>query len=311
MSQNRPFRFGVEVTGASTADAWRATARAIEDMGYETLLVIDHLGDQFAPIPAMLAAADATTTLRVGSHVFANELRHPALLAKEAATVDLLTGGRLEFGIGAGWNAHEHADLGIAFPEPRVRVDRLAEAVSIVKGMLENESFRYSGRYYSVGTLAGLPRPVQQPRPPILIGGGGRRVLSLAAREADIVSLNPNLAAGDSSGPTAAGTMTAKATAAKVAWVRTEAGIRSSEPELSVRVYYTVITDSLADDAVNLATRMGMPAADILESPHCLVGDASRIAEKLQEFRDLYGITYFVITGDVYERFADVVSRLA
>ncbi|SEG86523.1 probable F420-dependent oxidoreductase, MSMEG_2516 family [Thermomonospora echinospora] len=309
MVEIRPFRFGVEAAGARTAAGWRDMARAVEDLGYRTLLVIDHLGDQLAPIPAMLAAADATTTLRVGSHVLANEFRHPALLAKEAATVDLLTGGRLEVGIGAGWNHDEHARLGIGLPDPPTRVARLAEAIAVIKGLLGNEWFDFSGDHYSCERMPGLPRPVQQPRPPLMVGGGGRAVLSLAAREADIVSLNPNLASGRSDA-SAAGTMTASATATKVDWIRAAAGARFEALELSVRVYYTVVAGDAWGTAADLAPLTGLLPKEALRSPHLLLGDTSRLVDAIQEHRERYGISYFVVTSDAYEAFAQVVSRL-
>lgn len=309
MPQIRPFRFGVETAGASNAGRWRDTARAVEDLGYRTLLVIDHLGDQLAPVPAMLAAADATTTLRVGSHVLANEFRHPALLAKEAATVDLLSEGRLELGIGAGWNRAEHDRIGVGLPAPPVRVDRLAETITIVKGLLEHESFSFSGRHYTLDGVAGLPRPAQRPRPPLMVGGGGRAVLSLAAREADIVGLNANLASSRSDASSAA-TMTGAATAAKVEWIRTAAGSRFDALELSVRVYYTAVTSDAEAAAAELGPFTGLPVAEALRSPHLLLGDTERLVDSLQEYQEIYGISYFVITADAYEAFAGVVARL-
>ncbi|WP_433375993.1 TIGR03621 family F420-dependent LLM class oxidoreductase [Streptosporangium sp. CA-115845] len=309
MAEIRPFRFGVEADGAPNAARWRDTARAVEDLGYRTLLVIDHLSDQLAPVPAMLAAADATTTLRVGSHVLANEFRHPALLAKEAATVDLLSEGRLELGLGAGWNRAEHDRIGVELPAPPIRVDRLAEAIAVVKGLLEHESFSFSGRHYALDEVAGLPRPVQRPRPPLMVGGGGRAILSLAAREADIVGLNANLASSRSDASSAA-TMTGAATAAKVEWIRAAAGSRFDALELSVRVYYTAVTSDAEAAAARLGPLTGLPVAEALRSPHLLLGDTERLVDSLQEYREIYGISYFVITADAYEAFAGVVARL-
>ncbi|WP_063766277.1 TIGR03621 family F420-dependent LLM class oxidoreductase [Streptosporangium amethystogenes] len=309
MAEIRPFRFGVETAGAPNAARWRDIARAVEDLGYRTLLIIDHLSDQLAPVPAMLAAADATTTLRVGSHMLANEFRHPALLAKEAATVDLLSEGRLELGLGAGWNRAEHERIGVELPAPPTRVDRLAEAIAVVKGLLEHESFSFSGRHYALDEVAGLPRPVQRPRPPLMVGGGGRAILSLAAREADIVGLNANLASSRSDASSAA-TMTGAATAAKVEWIRAAAGSRFDALELSVRVYYTVVTSDAEAAAAGLGPLTGLPVAEALRSPHLLLGDTERLVDSLQEYREIYGISYFVITADAYEAFAGVVSRL-
>ncbi len=307
MSEIRPFRFGVEMATPTNAAAWRSTAREVESLGYATLLVVDHLGDQLAPMPAMVAAAAVTQTLRVGTHVLANELRHPALLAKEAATVDMLTEGRLELGIGAGWNQDECARIGIRLPAPGTRVDRLAEALTILKGLLENPSFDFSGRHYTLESAPGLPRPVQRPRPPIMVGGGGRRILTLAGREADIVSLNPNLVRGYS---VDAASMTAAATFAKVGWIRAAAERRPTQPELGIRVYRTVVTNDRAGAAGAFGKEIGMSVDDVLTSPHVLIGDVHRLAAVLGERRDRFGISYIVITADACRSFAPVVARL-
>jgi probable F420-dependent oxidoreductase len=183
----RAFRFGVEASVTHDRRAWRAFCREVAALGYSTVVIVDHLGDQLAPVPAMVAAADADSTLRVGTFVLNSALRHPGLLAKDIATVDVLTDGRVEFGIGAGWREWEHQQLGISYGEPVERVKALAETLFITKCLLRGETCTFQGEYFQVVELEGVPIPVQKPHPPILIGGGARRVLSLAAREADIV----------------------------------------------------------------------------------------------------------------------------
>jgi probable F420-dependent oxidoreductase len=195
---DRPFRFTVQASSPpdGTAASWTALARRCEDLGYDVLTVADHFDDQLAPMPAVMAAAAATTTLRVGTMVLSNDYRHPVVLAKEAATIDVLSGGRLELGLGAGWMRTDYEQAGIPFAAATERIDRLAEAVAIVKQLLHGDTCDVDGAHYSVHGLRGTPPPIQRPHPPILIGGGGRRLLTLAAREADIVGLSTVMASG-------------------------------------------------------------------------------------------------------------------
>src|SRR4051794_15610382 len=187
MVSDRKFRFGAQCSYAGSGKDWAAKARRLEDLGYATLCMPDHFDDQLAPMPALTAAAAATTTLRVGTLVLGNDYRHPLITAKEAATVDVLSGGRFELGIGAGWMGSDYEQSGIGLDPPGVRIERLAESLAVVKGLLAGGKFSFAGRYYSVTRHPGTPAAVQRPRPPILVGGGGRRILSLAGREADIV----------------------------------------------------------------------------------------------------------------------------
>jgi probable F420-dependent oxidoreductase len=193
----KPFRFGVQVSQVDSASQWRDKARKLEDLGFSTLFMPDHFGQELAPLPAIAMAAAHTTTLRVGSLVFDNDYKHPAILAKEAATIDLLSDGRLELGIGAGWMRTDYDQLGLPYDPPAVRVDRFEEALQVIKQCFTGEQFTFHGEHYRISDYASWPKPVQQPRPPLLIGGGGKRVLSIAAREADIVGINPNLRAGE------------------------------------------------------------------------------------------------------------------
>src|SRR5882762_7452848 len=189
----RPFRFAANVERGRSAEHWREVGRRAEALGYDTLFMPDHITDQLAPIAALTAIADATTTLRVGSFVFDNDYRNPVMLAKEATTLDLLSGGRLEFGIGAGWNTSDYRQLGIPYDTPKVRVDRMEEAVALIKRLWTEEKVTHEGPYYRVRDATVLPRPTQQPHPPVMIGGGGPRMLRIAARDAQIVALAPGV----------------------------------------------------------------------------------------------------------------------
>ncbi|MDQ2825569.1 MAG: TIGR03621 family F420-dependent LLM class oxidoreductase, partial [Actinomycetota bacterium] len=184
MAHQRRFRFGAQISFAASAGDWVAKARRIEELGFATLCVPDHFDDQLAPFPALVAAAAATSSLRVATMVLDNDYRHPLVAAKEAATVDLLSGGRLELGMGAGWLSSDYDQSGIVCDPPAVRIDRLEEALAVVKGLLGGGKFSFAGRHYTVTGHPGTPRPVQRPHPPILIGGGSRRILSLAGRDA-------------------------------------------------------------------------------------------------------------------------------
>jgi probable F420-dependent oxidoreductase len=306
----RPFRFGIQASGPATAREWAELARKIEDLGYSTLTCADHLRDQFAPIPALTAAALATTTLRVGTMVLANDFRHPTMVAKEAATLDVLSEGRLEFGLGAGWQTTDYETTGIALDPPGRRIDRLQEAITVIKGLLADGPVDFSGEHYEVTGLEGTPKPVQRPHPPIVIGGGGPRVLGLAAREADIVGLNVNLAVGildDRAGPDA----TEEATQAKLDVIRSAAGERFDQLELHVRVHAVVLTDDRQGMAELMAPALGISPAAALASPHALAGSPEEIADTLLERRERWGISYLGLSVDALDAMAPVVARLA
>src|SRR5688500_8697486 len=191
MGHARPFRFGVQLSSAPSGAEWATLARRAEDLGYSSLFLPDHFGAQLAPVPAMQAAADATTSLKVGCLVFDNDYKHPVVLAKEVATIDVLSGGRVELGIGAGWMNSDYEQSGIQHDRAGVRIDRMEEGIAVMKGLFGEGPCSYEGAHYRVTAMDGLPKPVQRPHPPLLIGGGGKRVLSIAGREADIVGINP------------------------------------------------------------------------------------------------------------------------
>lgn len=309
MTVKRPFRFGVIVEHASSREAWIAKARRIEQLGYATLLVPDHLNEQFAPIPAMLLAAEATSTLRIGSYVFDNDYRHPAFLAKEAATLDLLSGGRLELGIGAGWLRPEYEQAGIPYDSGTTRVQRLQEAVHIIKGLFVEQELTFSGNHYTINALKGLPKPLQQPHPPLHIGGAGRHLLSFAAREANIVGIATRIRP-DGGGLDVADT-TPEATSRKISWLRQAAEERFNELELNIIVFFTVITENRLQAAQNLAETFQTSAQQVLNLPHCLLGTPEQVCQDLLARREQFGISYITIFEDGMEEFAPVVAQLA
>ena len=304
------FRFGVQARGLADAEGWRELARRAEGLGYDVFCMPDHFDQGLAPMVALAFAAEATTTLRVGTMVLANDFRHPAALAKEAATLDVLSGGRFELGIGAGWQTSDYYSTGIAMDRPGLRIERLGEAVTIIKGLLAGETVTFSGRHYSIDGLAGLPAPVRPGGAPLFVAGGSERVLRLAARTADIVGVNPSMAAGvidQRVGPSS----TAAATAAKIDWIREEAGDRFEEIELHSRVHVASITDDARGLAGALAPALGLDADQALASPHSMIGTVDEVVDKLVRQREELGISYIGLSADSMEEMAPVVARLA
>src|SRR6266567_3642759 len=239
MSKMRPFRFGVITESAPSREHWATLVRKAEDLGYATFLLADHFVNEFPPLVALMAAADATKTLRVGSFVFDNDFRHPALLAKEIATLDLLSGGRFELGIGAGWHRPEYEQTGLPFDRAGVRINRLQEALSIIKQFFTQESVTFAGNHYTLTDLKAFPKPLQRPYPPILMGGGGKRLLTLAGQEADIIGLHLKV---NDDGTVDASERTEAALAQKVEWVRQAAGERLATVELNILIAHVSIT---------------------------------------------------------------------
>jgi probable F420-dependent oxidoreductase len=281
----RAFRFGVVTGGATSGAAWIALARRVEALGYSTLLMPDVLGTPLATLTALTVAASATTTLRVGSYVIVNDYRHPALLAREIASLDQLSDGRVELGLGAGNWRHEFQQLGLPFDEAGVRVSRFAEAVSVIKQYFTGDTVNFSGKYYTVAGLRPTPKPVQQPRPPIVIGSGGRRMLTIAAREADVVL--PAAAPG-------AGLET------QIGWIREAAGERFERLELGKAAFGIELTDgSVAVGAAN----QGMPVESLPMTTEQAIA-------RLVEQRDHLGVSYIQIQERQFENFAPVVARL-
>ena len=308
---HHPFRFGVNVYEAATRDEWITKAQQIEALGYDTLFVADHL-HTFPPIAGMMAAAAVTTTLRIGSNVFANDFRHPLLLGREVAAVDLFSAGRLVLGLGTGFWRADYDQSGILLDSPGTRVGRLEEAVQIIKGIFTTAPFSFTGQYYTVRDFTLSPAPIQQPHPRILLGGGGPRTLALAAREADIVGfgLRTTRAGGFDSTSNSP-----DATAQKVAWVRQAAGERLEHLEFSILASFVAVTDDRLGAAEEMAdgwrgAGIDIIAKQILESPTTLIGTVDEIVADLQQARAQYGFSYIVIGDDQINAFAPIVAQL-
>jgi probable F420-dependent oxidoreductase len=315
MGQRR-FRFGVVGESIRDGEQLLDEARRAEQLGYSTLLLRDHFvrepfGDQLAPMVALTAAAAATRTLRVGTLVLDNDYRHPALLAKEAATLDVLSGGRFELGIGAGWLREEYEQAGIPFDPPGVRVDRLEESIQVIKRLLSGSPTKFDGSHYSLDGLESFPPPAQRPRPPILIGAGSKRMLGIAGREADVVNILPK-ALPDGTISEELSERSPETLARKIGWVREAAGERFGEVELSAFATVAIEADA-ASAAERLAAERGWDGqgAWLLEMPSMLLGPVERIADQLQERRERFGLSYYVVSDELIETAAPLVERLA
>src|SRR5215218_470649 len=257
MAHPRRFRFGVQFHTATDGADLAARARRAEELGFSTAFFPDHFGDQLAPAPALAAVAAAAPSMRVGTLVYDNDYRHPVVLAKECATLDVLSGGRLELGLGAGWMTSDYDQSGIPMDPPRVRVDRFEEGIRVLKNAFADGPRDFAGTHYTVTGYDGLPKPVQQPHPPLLIGGGMRRVLSIAAREADIVGINPSIPSGRADAE-AARSGAADRTDEKVAWIRDAAGDRFDDLELNMLVFAVVVTDDRVATIEAMAPLFGL-----------------------------------------------------
>ena len=311
---SRPFRFGVSGGEPMTAKALADRARKAEALGYSAYVLSDHLLNSLAPNVALAAVAAATERLRIGHFVLNNDLRHPAVLHQELATLDVLSEGRLEIGIGAGWNEPEYKGSGIPFEAVPQRVSRLEESIAVLKGLFGAEPFTFTGTHYAIAEMNGRPKPAQQPHPPFLIGGGGKRVLRLAGREAQIVGLAPRI------GQTTGGfrSCTFEATREKIGWIVDAAGPRFGEIELNTYPAFrpASVTDDPRKAAGELLARLNERAPselsvdELLDSPHVLIGTVDGLVEKFTRLRDELGISYIMV-GSGMDDFAPVVARLA
>ena len=309
MSTQKPFRFAVSAFKATSKEEWVTKARKIEQLGYSTLVVPDHLPVPLALVPALLAVAEATSTLRIGSFVFNNDFRHPVMLAKEVATLDVLSGGRFEFGLGAGWARSEYEQSGIKYEPAAVRIRRLQEAIQVVKKVFAEEPASFSGEFYKINNLNGFPKPIQRPYPPLVMGGGGKHMLSLAAREANIVSLIPkSLPDGSNLDFTDA---TPDATMQKIGWIRQTAESRFDDIELNILVFAVFIADDGYQAIKRASEVFRVREEEVPDIQHCLIGTVDQICEELQKRREKYGISYITVSGRDAEAFAPVVARLA
>ena len=309
MAHPRTFRFGVQLSTAPSGDDWAKLARKAEDLGYSTLFLPDHFGEQLAPLPSMMAAADATTELRVGCLVFDNDYKHPVVLAKEVATVDVLSGGRVELGIGAGWMASDYEQSGIQHDRAGVRIGRMEEGIAVLKGAFADGPFSHEGEHYRITGYDGHPKPVQRPHPPFLIGGGAERILTVAGREADIVGINPSIVSGRVDAA-AAQSGSPDVTDQKLAWVRAGAGSRYSELELNMLIYAGVLTDDRSGTIAQMAPLFGLDPNGMEDYPHAWIGSIESICDDLQKRRARWDVSYLVVQGDAMETMAPVVAKL-
>lgn len=307
----KAFRFGVNVWRAGSRAEWVEKAQKVEDLGYSTLSVPDHLTNLFAPMAALVSAAAGTKRLRVGTMVLNNDFRHPVLVAREAATVDLFTDGRFQLGLGAGHMKSEYDQAGLGFDPGATRVERLAEAIVIVKRLLEGGPVTFAGRHYRVTDHTIYPLPVQRPHPPIFIGGNAPRLLTLAAREADIVGLTGITFRRGGAAPDLADWRVAVVDE-RVRLVRDAAGDRHERLELNALVQRVVVTDDRRKAAEELTRRWTrLSAQEILESPYALIGTVDQLVEDLRARRERWGISYYIIFEPYMDAFAPVVARLA
>ncbi|HKV83277.1 MAG TPA: TIGR03621 family F420-dependent LLM class oxidoreductase [Ktedonobacterales bacterium] len=314
MSNARPFRFGVKVAtdpgDIPTREGWIALARKAEDLGYATFSVADHYINEMLPIAALMYVADATSTLRIGSCVFDVNYRHPALLAKEVAAIDWFSGGRFELGLGAGSLRVDYDAVGQPFDPPGVRVQRLTESVAIFKQFFIQDSVTFAGEHYRLTELPAFPKPAQRPHPPIFIGGGGKKVLSLAAREADIIGVEAMLQ--DDQGTSGPGERTEVALARKVAMIQEVAGARFADIELNYGFRTVIVANDQRLAAERYAHERGreMTPEQVLADPYLLIGTVDQMVETLQRRREQCGVSYLQVFFQDIDAFAPVVARL-
>ncbi len=317
MTRARPFRFGVFGESARSREALLETARRAEDSGYSTFLLRDHFieepfGHQLAPLTALATAAGATKRLRIGSLVLSNDYRHPVMLAKEIATLDVLSSGRVELGLGAGFSKAEYDGAGLPFDPPGVRVDRLEESIRVIKGLFGDKPLTFAGRHYAITSLDSYPKPLQRPHPPLLIGAAGKRMLSIAAREADIVGLQTVSTANGVMSDDPSGRL-APAVAARAELVRQMAGERLARIELSM-VATVVLTDERRRTAERFARERGwtaISAEQVLEMPSIFIGSIDHVVDEMRARRDRFGVSYYVVLDHALQAVAPIVARLA
>ncbi len=319
----RPFRFGLQAFEATTADQWFDLVRRTEQLGYSTLFTSDHyfgpgaISDatghrpvDLAPLSAIAAAGAVTTTLRVGCRVFACDFHHPVVLAKEMATIDLLSNGRLEVGLGAGWMRDEYAGLGVPMASAGERIAKVGDYVELMRAHWSGRQLDVHNAHVDVSGFAGLPLPVQQPGPPIMIGGGAPKILGLAGRLADIVSVNFNNASGKL-GSASVASSGADETAQKIEWVRAGAGDRFERIELELAGYFVAVGEGGDERRAAIADRFGVSVEALAKHPHALIGSVEQICDLLIERRERYGFSYVTVAQRHLDEFAPVVAALA
>jgi probable F420-dependent oxidoreductase len=318
----RPFRFAVQSFNAGSGREWSEKVRRAEDLGYSAFHLADHLlgpgpalgktnhpVQNLAAVPAIAHAAAVTSTIKVGCRVFCVDYRHPIVLAKEAMTLDLLSDGRLELGLGAGWLEEEYHATGFAFDPPGARIDRLEDVIAGLRAFAAEGLVRVDNGTIHWRDFEGVPKPVRRPHPPLMIGGGSPRILRLAGREADIVSLNFNNRAGVI-GPDGIKTSLSDETARKIGWVKAGAGPRFDAIDIEIGAYFTFVTDDAKPMVQMFANTFGVSEADMRAFPHALFGSVDAICGELEARRERYGINYVTVTEDAMVAFAPVVARL-
>lgn len=318
----KPFRFGVQSYAATSPDDWRDQARQAEADGYSSFHLADHIigpgpalaatnhpVQVIASIPAMAVAAEATDTIRIGCRVFCADFHNPVILAKELATLDWFSGGRLEIGLGAGWLQGEYEAIGVRFDPPGRRIDRMLEVLAVLRACFGDGVVDVTGEHVHAVGFEGVPKPVQQPAPTIMIGGGSKRVLGIAGREADIVSLNFDNSSGKI-GPDGVGSSTADRTTEKLEWIRAGAGERFDDLEIEIGGYFSVVTDDRRGTLEKMAPMLGLSPDQLAEYPHALIGSVDGICALLEERRETYGISYVSIGSSNADAFAPVVAKM-
>ena len=307
----QPFRFGLQIA-ALPAEHWRERVQRIEALGYSTLFVPDHFGPQWDPTALMAGAAAVTESLRVGTLVYDVDYRHPVISAKQAATIQLLSGGRHEFGLGAGWMETDYVEAGMSYDRIGLRIERLDEALQICHAMWTQEKTSFEGKHYSLREIAQAAPLPEGSRPKVLVGGGGKRVLSLAGRRADIIGINPTMKEGRITNETAAD-LRPDRTIQKVEWAREAASAAGRDPdaiEFNALVFVVALTDEPSGLRGALGKQSGMSEEEVADCPLFLTGSAAEIQDRLQQRREKTGISYIVIQGanfDLVEQFAEEI----
>lgn len=310
MTQPRPFRFGLELQRPFDGMSWADSVRLVEDLGYSTMFVPDHFDEGLGPIAAMASAAAVTTTLNVGSLVFDCDFRHPAVVARELASIDQISHGRLEVGLGAGWKRLDYERSGIAMDTAKVRVERMIEHMTVLKLLFGPTPATFHGEHYTITDLHGTPKPYRPEGPKFLIGGGGKRVLSFAAQHCDIIGINASIHSGEIDTAAAQDSLSASIDQ-KVSWVRAAAGEAIAEREINAWLSVAEVTDRADRLAEALAGAFATTADEVVQSPLVLIGSSQQIAERLHERRDRWGYSYTVIPGHQAQAFAPIVRAMA
>lgn len=306
MSTLRPFRFSAVMRTAKSSQEWIDKAHLVEDLGYTTLLMVDHFYADIDPVVGLMAVAQETS-LRIGCQVFCNDYRHPIVLARQAANLDLLSNGRFQFGLGCGYLAEEYQQVGIPLDPPGIRVARFEEAIHIIKAYFQQDEVHFASRYYTIDGVKAVAKTAQKPHPPIYIGGGGKRILSIAAREANIIGLG---ARNNAKGLDWSSALL-DANLEKIAWVRQAAEERFDQLEFSSNIFIVIVTENRTQVAQQVGTRLGLTAEQTLQCLLVLIGTVDQIVEELEKRRQLLGISSIEVLEEHIEAFAPVVARLA